>query len=201
MTWIKTIPFAEAEGKLKLIYSRVSGPDGNVDNILTAHSLRPHSLEGHMALYKGVLHHARNKLPKWYLEVLGVYVSALNGCAYCVNHHFHGLKRLLKDDARSDKVFAALTGDKPEDVFSGRELAALQYAKKLTRTSADMAESDIAALRDAGIPDGEILEINQVAAYFAYANRTVLGLGVNTDGDILGLSPGDSDDPDNWSHG
>lgn len=33
------------------------------------------------------------------------------------------------------------------------------------------------------------LEINQVVAYFAYANRTVLGLGVNTEGEILGLSP------------
>jgi hypothetical protein len=40
-----------------------------------------------------------------------------------------------------------------------------------------------------------------VVSYFAYANRTVLGLGVNTDGDVLGLSPGDNDDPDNWSHG
>ena len=26
--------------------------------------------------------------------------------------------------------------------------------------------------------NGEILEVNQVAGYFAYANRTVLGLGV-----------------------
>ena len=55
-------------------------------------------------------------------------------------------------------------------------------------------------MRDAGLDDGEILEINQVTAYFAYANRMVLGLGIDTDGDIVGLSPGDSSDPDNWSH-
>ena len=30
--------------------------------------------------------------------------------------------------------------------------------------------------------------------------RTVSGLGVSTDGDILGLSPGNSDNPDDWSH-
>ena len=47
---------------------------------------------------------------------------------------------------------------------------------------------------------GEILEINQVCAYFAYANRTVLGLGVSTDGDIIGLSPNNSEDPEDWSH-
>ena len=45
-----------------------------------------------------------------------------------------------------------------------------------------------------------ILELNQVTSYFNYANRTVLGLGVSTEGDELGLSPGDSDDPKNWHH-
>jgi hypothetical protein len=44
------------------------------------------------------------------------------------------------------------------------------------------------------------LEVNQVAAYFAYANRTVLGLGVNKSGDIIGLSPNDEEDMNNWSH-
>ena len=58
----------------------------------------------------------------------------------------------------------------------------------------------IGAMRDAGFDDGEMLEINQVTAYFAYANRTVLGLGIETEGDILGLSPNRSDDPDNWTH-
>lgn len=56
------------------------------------------------------------------------------------------------------------------------------------------------ALRSQGLDDGEILEINQVAAYFAYANRTVLGLGVTTEGDVLGLSPGDGKGPDDWQH-
>ena len=40
------------------------------------------------------------------------------------------------------------------------------------------------ALREAGWDDGEILEINQVCAYFAYANRTVLGLGCSTEGEM-----------------
>jgi hypothetical protein len=42
--------------------------------------------------------------------------------------------------------------------------------------------------------------VNQVAAYFCYANRTVLGLGVTTEGDIVGLSPNENADPDNWNH-
>ena len=57
---------------------------------------------------------------------------------------------------------------------------------------------DIEALRAAGLKDGRILEINQVTAYFAYANRTVTGLGVDTAGEVLGFSPDDSQD---WHHG
>lgn len=62
------------------------------------------------------------------------------------------------------------------------------------------AAGRLEAMRAAGFDDGEMLEINQLVAYFAYANRTVLGLGVTTDGDILGLSPGNSENPDDWSH-
>jgi len=200
MAWINTVPYAEAEGDLKKLYDRIKGPDDNVDNIMLAHSLRPHSMQGHMTLYKYVLHHPRNTLPKAYLEAIGVYVSSLNKCEYCFLHHFAGMARLIDDAARSDEIRKALESQRPEDAFRSGELAGLRYAAKLTTAADEVSENDIQSLRDSGLDDGEILEINQVTAYFGYANRTVLGLGVGTAGDIIGLSPGDSDDPDNWSH-
>lgn len=200
MTWIQTISYDDADGKLKQLYDRVKGPDDNVDNIMLAHSLRPHTMEGHMSLYKYVLHHPRNTLPKAFLETVGVYVSSLNNCAYCVEHHFAGLARLLGDDDRAAKIRAALIARSPIDVFDGIELAALEYAARLTTDAGTVTENDIEKLREAGLDDGQILEVNQVTAYFCYANRMVLGLGINTDGDIIGLSPGGSKDPDNWSH-
>jgi len=200
MTWIRTISYDDAEGLLKRLYDRIKGLDNNVDNIMLAHSLRPHTMEGHMALYKHVLHHTRNTLPKVFLETVGVYVSSLNNCAYCVEHHFAGMTRLLGDNERALLIREALESRQPEDAFSGPELAALQYAEQLAVRADTISESDIEGLRAAGLNDGQILEVNQVVAYFCYANRTVLGLGINTDGDVIGLSPGDSKDPDNWSH-
>ena len=44
MSWIKTIPYEKAHGKLRNLYDRVKGPNNNVDNIMMAHSLRPHSM-------------------------------------------------------------------------------------------------------------------------------------------------------------
>jgi len=200
MAWINTVSYEDADGELKKLYDRIKGPDNNIDNIMLAHSLRPHSMQGHMTLYKYVLHHPRNTLPKAYLEAIGVYVSSLNNCEYCFEHHFAGMARLIDDPARSDAIRRSLENRTPEDAFSGAELAGLQYAAQLTMSPDAMTDEDVAALRDAGLDDGAILEINQVSAYFAYANRTVLGLGVGTTGDIIGLSPGDSQDPDNWSH-
>ena len=153
-----------------------------------------------MALYKYVLHHPRNALPKWYLESIGVYVSLLNRCDYCAEHHYAGMTRLLGDDDRAGEIQRALHAADPAAAFAGRELAGLQYAQQLTTDASSVSANAIEDLRLAGFDDGEILEINQVTAYFAYANRTVLGLGINTDGDIIGLSPGDSSDADNWSH-
>ncbi len=201
MAWIKTVPYDQSSGKLRKLYDRVKGPDNNVDNIMMSHSLRPHSMEGHMAIYKYVLHHTNNTLPKWFLETIGVWVSLLNNCSYCVDHHFSGLQRLLDDAARSREIRAALDGGNiDQGPFDPAQKAALTYAKKLTQTADQVTEGDINTLRAAGLDDGEILEINQVTAYFSYANRTVLGLGCSTDGDILGLSPNNSNDENDWSH-
>ena len=49
-----------------------------------------------------------------------------------------------------------------------------------------MAEADVVALRAEGSDDGEILEVNQVCAYFNYSNRLLNGLGVSTEGDVIG---------------
>ena len=201
MAWIKTIPFDAATGKLKQLYERVTRPDNNVDNIMMMHSLRPHTMEAHMAVYKYVLHYSANEIPKWFLEAIGVWVSHLNGCDYCIQHHFAGMKRLMADDARSDALRAAIAAnDIPAMPLDAGEQAAMRYAERLTQSPAEMVQIDVEALRMAGWSDGEILEINQVTAYFCYANRTVLGLGCSTEGDVIGLSPNNNADPDDWNH-
>ena len=199
MPYIKVISPEDASGKLAKIYQQVSGPGGQVDNVLQIHSLRPHSLEGHMALYKAALHHPRNKLPTWFLESIGVLVSLLNNCAYCARHHGVGLERLLqKEEGNYEEYRAQLDQEQPGEPFTQVEQAALAYARKLTLDPGGIGQADIDALRAAGLKDGQILEINQVSAYFAYANRTVTGLGVDTAGEVLGLSPDDTMD---WHHG
>ena len=201
MAYIKVIHPDQAKGMLEQDYQRVRGPAGQVDNVLQIHSLRPHTLEGHMALYKAVLHHPGNSLPKWFLESIGVLVSLLNDCSYCVAHHRTGLKRLLAAEPDFYQgVWEQLQSRSPGAPFNAAQRQALDYVHKLTLEPGSVNAADVSSLREQGFSDGEILEINQVASYFAYANRTVVGLGVSADGEKLGLSPVDSSDPNNWNH-
>ena len=57
----------------------------------------------------------------------------------------------------------------------------LEYAVKLTRTPGEMIAADVESLRAAGFGDRDILDIAEVTAYYAYANRIADGLGVPTE--------------------
>ncbi|MCO4820809.1 MAG: peroxidase-related enzyme [Flavobacteriaceae bacterium] len=200
MSWIKVIPLEEATGKLRSIYNKIKGPNDQIDNVLSIHSLRPHTLVGHMSLYKNTLHHTNNTFPNWFLELLGTYTSYINKCDYCYRHHYAGMKRFLQDDVKADTLKLHIEHDSLQDFLPAKEFALIKYTKQLTLEAHRLINSDIEKLKAHGYDDGEILEVNQVVAYFNYANRTVLGLGVNTDNEVLGLSPKNKTDENSWDH-
>lgn len=191
--WIEMVPDEAAEGRLKELLDKARTPHGTVDTVMRVHSLRPETMNGHVTLYRSVLHSQDNVLPFWFLEVVASYTSILNDCTYSLTHHFMNVRNLLKDQPRSDRIFLALKAHRPEDEFAGKELALLRYAAKLTTDVGKMVESDFEALKLAGCDDGEILEVNQVCAYFNYSNRLLNGLGATTENDVIGFYTGDED--------
>lgn len=72
----------------------------------------------------------------------------------------------------------AIKKDYREADLDAADRAMLDYVRKLTLAPATTSEPDIVALREAGFGDKAILEINQIAGFFAWCNRTVDGLGV-----------------------
>ncbi len=184
--WIRIVEPEEAEGPLRAAYDEALTPRGTVDNVMKVHSLRPQTMIGHLALYRSVLHHADITLPLSFLETVAAYVSMANACSYSLTHHWRNAEALIDDPERAAAVKAALEADQPEQAFTGKELALLRYARKLTVAVGSMEEGDYRDLREAGANDEEILEVNQVTAYFNYSNRLLNGLGVTTDGDAIG---------------
>ena len=185
-TWIEMLSVENATGSLKEAYDLAKTPAGTVDNVMRIHSHRPHTMVGHLTLYRSVLHHQDNTLPLWFLEAVGVFTSLLNNCEYSFKHHCTNMRRLLEDDERFASIETALRGQAPEAAFSGKELALMRYTEKLTISPGKVEAADVEAAKSAGATDGEILEVNQVCAYFCYSNRTINGLGVTLAGDSVG---------------
>lgn len=184
--WIEMIPDEDAGPELRDVLQLARTPHGTVDNVMRVHSLRPSTMRGHVILYRAALHDDANTLPVWLQEVISSWVSILNTCPYSLANHWANAAHLIGDPERADRILAALETRQPETVFEGCELALLVYAEKLTLRPAEMEKSDVDALRAAGVDDGEILEANQIIGYFNYVNRLLNGLGVSTDGDVVG---------------
>lgn len=184
--WIRMLSDDEADAPLKAALDFARTPHGTVDNVMRVHSLRPSTMNGHVVLYRACLHDDSNTVPMWFQEVISSYVSALNDCPYSYANHWSNARHLIGDDTRADTVEAAIQAHRPEDAFGGADLAALRYAAKLTLHPGKIEKADVDNLRDEGWDDGEILEINQIVGYFNYANRLLNGLGVTTEGDVVG---------------
>lgn len=184
--WIRMIPDKDADAPLRRALDLARTPHGTVDNVMRVHSLRPATMIGHVKLYRACLHDDANTVPMWLQEVIASYVSILNTCPYSLANHWANAAHLIGDPTRADAIRAALDARTPEAAFQTAELAMLRYAEKLTLTPGAMEQADVQALKDAGLEDGEILEVNQIVGYFNYANRLLNGLGVSTDGDVVG---------------
>lgn len=89
-------------------------------------------------------------------------------------HHGAGLRRLTEDDA----LVTALQKDYRRADLDPTDRVMLDYVAKLTREPWTMERTDVEKLRRVGFDDTAILDIAQVAAYFAYVNRMADGLGV-----------------------
>jgi len=199
--WISMISDADANEDLTDALQLARTPHGTVDNVMRVHSHRPNTLRGHVVLYRAALHDDANTLPTWLQETVASYVSILNTCDYSLANHWANARHLIGDEQRADAIEQALHNDDLHTVFDGRELALLQYAKKLTLNPGQMNQADVQALKDNHLDDGEILEVNQIIAYFNYVNRLLNGLGVTTAGDTVGYYASAVDETGNEQSG
>ena len=197
--WIEMVTDEAASPDLKAALDEARTPHGTVDNVMRVHSLRPNTMRGHVKLYRAALHDDANTVPTWLQETIASYVSSLNDCAYSFSNHMANARHLMQvntgaDQAFLDKAEAALKADRPELAFEGEALSMLRYARKLTLQPGGMVEADLLSMREHGVDDGQILEINQIIGYFNYVNRLLNGLGVTLDGDIVGYYAKDRED-------
>jgi len=174
MPYIKVVEQNEATGELKEIYSKVVGKRGKLSNILKIHSLLPKTMITHLDFYMTIMFN-KSGVRRADAELIATVVSALNKCAYCVNHHSEALNSYWKDKA---KVKQASEDFRKLDLQE-KTKAILEYAEKLTLHPDQMNESDVVILRNNGLTDEEILSVVLIINYFNFVNRVANGLGVD----------------------
>ena len=123
-------------------------------------------------LYNAIMYGPRG-LARADRELAAVAVSRVNGCVYCASVH---VQRYIQLTKRPD-VMQRLLDEGVETELPPRERAIVDFAVKLTRTPAALANADLAPLRQVGLNDQEILDLTHVVAMFAWANRLMQTLG------------------------
>jgi uncharacterized peroxidase-related enzyme len=117
--------------------------------------------------------------------LLALTVSRLNGCERGLRHHaarYEALKAGPESSPPGPGRFNAAASD--------REGALLAFAERLTRDPRALTGADIDTLRRVGLSDRAILDACNIVAYFNYANRMTLGLGLHPAKEGPGMKPG-----------
>ena len=179
--WVDTVAYEDAQEPLREIYDEVRGRRELPHNLYRAHSLRPQTIQASDQLYKSVLHCSDNTLPLWIAELASTYTAMLLKCDYAAVNHGANFCVLYGDHGQGEAILQTLREEKTPSSLDGKVLALLDYCKQLTLSPQSLVENDIQRLRDAGLDDAEIVEINQVCASFNYFARVLNGLGVKLD--------------------
>lgn len=139
---------------------------GMVPNVLRAYAFDIEKLNAFTAIYNELML-ADSGLSKLEREMIAVVVSSVNKCYYCLTAHGAAVRQLSGDPELGEML--AMNWRVAE--LSYRRRAMLAFAEKVTKTSAEIAEFDREALRDAGFSDRDIWDIANVAGFFNMTNR------------------------------
>lgn len=173
MAWINVIEEKEATGKLKDFYQEICKKRGKLSNIMKVHSLNPDAMKDHLNLYLTIMFDS-STLSRKQKELIGVVVSSINKCKYCVNHHAEALNHYLKNEKKIRKLIQ----DYNSVELSDKNKKMLNYVSKLTKKPHELTEEDINILKEYNFSDEDVLSINLITSYFNFVNRISLGLGV-----------------------
>ncbi|MBB5702427.1 putative peroxidase-related enzyme [Ochrobactrum daejeonense] len=97
-------------------------------------------------------------------DSIGLAVSEVNGCDYCLTVHSFTAEHMAKLPA--DEIVLARKGHASDP----KRDAAVQFARKVIETRGKVSDADIKAVRDAGYTDANVMEIVSLVAMYSLTN-------------------------------
>jgi uncharacterized peroxidase-related enzyme len=159
---------------------------GFVPNVFLVLAHRPDEFRAFFA-YHDALMLKEGGLSKGEREMIVVATSAANSCHYCVVAHGALVRVYEKKPLLADQV--AINYRKAD--VTPRQRAMLDFAIKVALRSAEIDESDFAALREHGFADEDAWDIAGIAAFFGMSNRmaNATGMRPNDEFYLMGRVP------------
>ncbi len=97
-------------------------------------------------------------------DSIGLAVSEVNGCNYCLTVHSFTAEHMAKLPA--DEIILARKGHASDP----KRDAAVQFARKVIETRGKVSDADLKAIRDAGYTDANVMEIVALVAMYSLTN-------------------------------
>jgi uncharacterized peroxidase-related enzyme len=133
---------------------------GFIPNLFLVVAQSPDTLHGLMELQKSL---GKTLTPQLRARI-ALAVSQVNECEYCLTAHSYVGKHLHKMSA------SEITLNRQGHSSDSKSDAAVQFAKRVTETRGRVSNADIAAVREAGFTDAQIVEIVASAVQFLFTN-------------------------------
>ena len=187
---------AELPDDLRARILEVQAKAGFVPNVFLALAHRPEELRAFLAYHDALLlkpekgaapDGSPRGLSKGEREMIIVATSGANHCLYCVVAHGAILRIYEKKPLIADQI--AVNHRKAD--LTPRQRAMLDFAMKVCLHSAEIDETDYAALHAHGFTDEDIWDIGAITAFFGLSNRmaNLIGMRPNDEFYLMGRVP------------
>jgi uncharacterized peroxidase-related enzyme len=97
-------------------------------------------------------------------DSIGLAVSEVNGCNYCLTVHSFTAEHMAKLPA--DEIILARKGHANDPKRDG----AIQFARRVIETRGKVDDGDVKAVRDAGYTEANVIEIVTLVAMYSLTN-------------------------------
>jgi uncharacterized peroxidase-related enzyme len=182
MTYIETVPDAEAPDAVAAQYDADRRPSGAVPNYTKAFSLRPDVYEA----WKRLGDTLKDGMDLRRYELATVAAARRLRSSYCMLAHGSLLAREFLDA----ETVRAIAVDHRRAGLDEADVAVMDLAEKVAGDATAVTRADVDRLRGAGLSDTEVLEVVLAAALRCFFSKTLDGLGVEPDADYAELDPG-----------
>ncbi|AOB32262.1 alkylhydroperoxidase [Bordetella sp. H567] len=162
MPRLHTIALSEATGRAAELFAAVKGAIGKVPNSYVGiGGNSPVALEAVLNLEASL---KKSSLSAADIEVVKLVVSQATGCDYCLAAHtLMGKKIGLSRDAILSLRQALPTGDARNDALA-------TFTLRLLTTSGTVPAEAVAAVKEAGVTDAQIVDVTMAVASIMFTN-------------------------------